>query len=95
MVFPSLRLCLKEQAAKCNFADNDREIKQQIELMTSNNKLRQYSFQHQDKTLQEILSIGKAFESIKLQTEKITKRTENDKLEQDIKCSKEANSFTW
>ena len=52
--------------------------------MTSNNKLRQNSFQHQDKTLQEILSIEKTFESIKIQTEKITKSTENDKLEQDI-----------
>ena len=39
--------------------------------MTSNNKLRQYSFQHQDKTLQEISSIGKTFESIKFQTEKL------------------------
>ena len=77
-------ICLKEEAAKCNFTDTDREIKQQIELMTSTNKLRQYSFQHQDKTLKEILSIGKAFESIKIQTEKITKSIENDNLEKDI-----------
>lgn len=75
---------LKEQAAKCNFTDTDKEIKQQIELMTANNKLRQYSFQHQDKTLQEILSIGKTFESIKIQTEKITKSTEKENLEEDI-----------
>ena len=75
---------LKEQAAKCNFTDTDREIKQQIELITSNNKLRQYSFQHQDKILQEISSIRKTFESSKIQTEKITKRTENDKLNEDI-----------
>ena len=75
---------LKEQAAKCNFTDTDREIKQQIELITSNNKLRQYSFQHQDKILQEISSIRKTFESSKIQTEKITKCTENDKLNEDI-----------
>ena len=56
----------------------------ELTVMTSNNKLRQYSFQHLDKTLQKILSIGEAFGSIKIQTKKIAKSTENSKLEEDI-----------
>ena len=39
-------LRLKEQAAKCNFDNKDREIKQQIEQHTVNNKLRRYAFRN-------------------------------------------------
>ena len=42
---------MKEQAAKCKFTETDRELKQQIELMIGRNKIRQYSFQHLEKTL--------------------------------------------
>ena len=60
---------LKEQAVKCNFHSVDRAIKQQIELSTCNNKLRKWSFQNKEKTLQELLSIGKTFETTKIQTD--------------------------
>ena len=60
--------------------------------MASNNKLRKYSFQRQHKTLQEILSIGKAFESIKIQTDKNYKKYGNDKLEEDINAVRKRTS---
>ena len=46
---------LREQAIKCDFHDIDLEIKQQIELSTTDNKLRKFSFQNPEKTLQELL----------------------------------------
>lgn len=64
---------LKEQAGKCEFADSDLNIKQQIELSTTNNKLRVYSFQNQEKTLQELLTIGRTYEETKKQVEVLTK----------------------
>ena len=64
---------LREQSAKCNFANTDIAIKQQIELSTSSNKLRRYSFQNPGKTLQELLTIGKTFETAKIQTTQLEK----------------------
>ena len=81
---------LKEQAVKCNFNDTDRELEQQIELMTCNNKIRQYSFQHPGKILQDILNIAKTFETIKIQTEKIQNNSELDKTD-DINTVKKEN----
>lgn len=69
---------LLEQSSKCEFNDKDMEIKQQIELSTINSKLRKYSFQNPTKTLSEILSIAKTFETMKIQTEEIEKRSENE-----------------
>lgn len=64
---------LKEQASKCGFTDPDLNIKQQIELSTTNNKLRIYSFQNQGKTLQELLTIGRTYEQTRKQVEVLTK----------------------
>lgn len=65
---------LHEQAMKCDFTNIDTEIKQQIELSTNSSKLRKYSFQNPGKSLQEILSIAKTFEVMKIQTEELEKR---------------------
>ena len=73
---------LKEQATKCEFHNVDIAIKQQIELSTNNNKLRRYSFQNPGKTLQELLSTGKTYESTKIQTERIEKDSKS--AEEDI-----------
>ena len=67
---------LKEQAAKCGFADTDLNIKQQIELTTTSNKLRMYSFQNPEKTLQELLTTGRAYEQTSKQMEEISKKKE-------------------
>ena len=81
---------LKEQVAKCNFTGTDQELKKQIELMTCNNNIRQYSFQHLEKILQGILTIGKTFETIKIQTEKIQNNSEPEKTK-DINTIKKQN----
>eukprot|EP00111_Clytia_hemisphaerica_P019096 TCONS_00056395-protein len=52
---------LREQAAKCGFENIN--IKQQIELSTNIEKLRLYSFQHPNKTLHELLTIGRTYEA--------------------------------
>ena len=49
---------LHEQAIRCEFADKSKEIKQQIELSTTNTKLRKYSFQNPTKSLNDILTIA-------------------------------------
>ena len=64
---------LREQAAKCAFENTDLNIKQQIELSTNLEKLRLYSFQHPDKTLQELLTIGRTYEATTKQIQEITK----------------------
>lgn len=64
---------LHEQAMKCQFSAKDTEIKQQIELSTTSTKLRRYSFQNPDKSLQDILAMAKTFETMKIQTEEIEK----------------------
>ena len=69
---------LHEQALKCEFTDKDKEIKQQIELSTNNSKLRKYSFQKPTKTLSELLTTAKTFETMKIQTEEIEKYSENE-----------------
>ena len=68
---------MHEQAVKCNFEDTDNEIKQQIELSTNNSKLRKYSFQNPGKSLSELLTIAKTFESMKIQTEEIEKKSKS------------------
>ncbi|XP_057298563.1 uncharacterized protein LOC130629400 [Hydractinia symbiolongicarpus] len=69
---------LKEQAVKCDFHDKNFEIKRQIELSTTNNKLRLYSFRNPDKTLEEILVTGKTLESTIQQAEVLQKAQAND-----------------
>ena len=69
---------LKEQSTKCGFENADLNIKQQIELSTNIDKLRLYSFQHPDKSLQELLTIGRAFEATSKQTEEISKKKISD-----------------
>ena len=67
---------LHEQALKCEFADKDKEIKQQIELTTNSSKLRKYSFQNPRKSLSELLTTAKTFETMKIQTEEMEKHSE-------------------
>ncbi|XP_066916478.1 uncharacterized protein [Clytia hemisphaerica] len=68
---------LHEQALKCEFTDKEKEIKQQIELSTNSSKLRKYSFQNPQKTLNELLTIAKTFETMKIHTEEIEKQAED------------------
>ena len=51
---------LKAQGAKCNFTDINRELKQQIELNTINNKLRRFSFRNPEKSLEDLLTEAKS-----------------------------------
>ena len=53
---------LKEQAAKCDFTNIDREIKQQIEVHATNGKLRRYAFRNTEKDLQDLLLVGKTLD---------------------------------
>ena len=68
---------LHEQALKCDFDDKDKELKQQIELSTNSSKLRKYSFQN-PRTLHELVTTAKTFETMKIQTEEIKKHSENE-----------------
>ena len=85
----TLFIRLKQQAAKCNFGGNlDIEIKQQIILSTTRNKLRRYAFTNPEITLQQILTHGKNLEDITKQSEEIaqderlarSKQNNKDKL---------------
>ena len=69
---------LREQAGKCGFDNTDLNIKQQIELSTNIEKLRLYSFQHPDKTLQELLTIGRTYETTTKQILEISKNKLKD-----------------
>ena len=69
---------LKEQSTKCSFENVDLNIKQQIELSTNIDKLRLYSFQHPDKTLQELLTIGRTYEATTKQIQEISKKKVSD-----------------
>lgn len=62
--------------------------------MTCNNKIRQYSFQHPKKTLQDIWSIDKTFETIKIQTEKIQSNSEPEKTEDNNTVNKQDPRFS-
>ena len=55
---------LREQAKKCNFHDIYKNIKQQIELSTTDGKLRKCSFRNPTKTLHQLLAEGKVMEDI-------------------------------
>ena len=67
---------LKEQSTKCNFTDDSKEIKQQIELNTINNKLRQFSFRNPGKSLPELLAEARTIEDTKLQADELEKVAE-------------------
>lgn len=45
---------LKEQSSKSGFENVEKEIKHQIELYTTNNKLRRFSFRNPTKSLHEL-----------------------------------------
>ena len=64
---------LREQAKKCNFHDMDKNIKQQIELSTTDGKLRKFSFRNPTKTLHQLLAEGKVMEDIAIQTLRLEK----------------------
>ena len=81
---------LHKQAAKCDFTDKDKEIKQQIELSTTNTKLRKYSFQNPGKSLNELLTMAKTFETMKIHTDEIEKQTEQEAVN---KLSKKHSSI--
>ena len=69
---------LKEQSTKCAFTEADKEIKQQIELHTINNKLRRFSFRNPTKSLQELLLEAKTIEDMKVQTQKVEETEEKE-----------------
>ena len=71
---------LKEQAAKCDFHNTDKAIKQQIELSTANNKLRLYSFRNPEKSLQELLVTGKTLEDTTRHAETLVKAHGNEEV---------------
>lgn len=83
---------LKEQATKCAFHDMDKEIKQQIELATTNNKLRMHSFQHPKTTLQELLVVGRTLEETNRQVEILQKSQRAENAEEDVNFIKNNNS---
>ena len=69
---------VKEQVVKYDFgATLDTEIKQQIILATSNNKLRRYRFRNQDIKLQQLLLHVKSLEDAESQATEIEKITKN------------------
>jgi len=63
----------------------DKTIKQQIELNTSNNKLRMYSFQNPGKGLQELLTMAKTLEETTKQAETLQKASkESQRVEVEV-----------
>ena len=63
---------VKEQATKCDFgASLESEIKQQIILATTSNKLRRYCFRNQEIPLQKLLLHGKSLADAESQAEEI------------------------
>ena len=69
---------MEEQTVKCDFgATLGTEIKQEIILVTSNNKLQSHCFLNQDVTLQQLLLHIKSLKDVANQTRAITKMTEN------------------
>ncbi|XP_065682332.1 uncharacterized protein LOC136095539 [Hydra vulgaris] len=79
---------LNEQAIKCEFADKDKEIKQQIELCINISKLRKYSFQNPNKPLQDLLITAKTFELMDHQIEELEKETIKQKEVNTVKKTK-------
>ncbi|XP_047139063.1 uncharacterized protein LOC124814981 [Hydra vulgaris] len=71
---------INKQAIKCKCADKDKEIKQQIVLCTNISKLRKYSFQNPNKTLQDLLTTAKTFELMDHQIEELEKETIKQKV---------------
>ena len=47
---------------KCDFGDTNNEIKQQLTLATSSNKLRRYCFRNPEITLENLLTYKKTLE---------------------------------
>ena len=64
-------LRLVEAAKKCNFPDVNKSIQTQLILGTTNEKLRQYCFTHQNIDTSGILSQGKLLEEVLYQTKTI------------------------
>ena len=75
---------VKEHAMKCEFDGNlEKEIKQQIELSTNNNKLRRYSFRNPGLNLKDFLTYARTLE----ETGK-----EADDVEQKVHKNEEINA---
>ena len=62
---------------KCDFGDTNSEIKQQLILATSSNKLRRYCFCNQDITLENLLTDAKTLEDEESQAEEIEKMSKD------------------
>ena len=91
---------LKEQAVKCDFRDLEIELKQQIDIHTTNNQLRRFSFRNPEKSLQEILVEAKTMENTNLQADEVEnsqyKAKELNAVRDKESCTahgKEFNSF--
>ena len=62
---------LRELSAHCEFHDVERELKSQIELGTTNKKVRRYAFRSPDLTLEELLLYVRTLEHTELQAKDI------------------------
>ena len=62
---------LRELSAHCEFHDVERELKSQIELGTSNKKVRRYAFRSPDLKLEELLLYARTLEHTELQAKDI------------------------
>ena len=75
-------LKLNEIASRCNFTDVNKNIKTQLILGTTSQKLRKYCFSNKEVTLQNILVRGKLYEDVEFQSKEIES---NDHAEPIIK----------
>ena len=72
---------LKLQAQKCDFnATLDTELKRQVELSTTNNKLRRYSFQNPALSLTDFLKYAKTLEDSNTQADVVEKWAEEKEV---------------
>lgn len=62
---------LKTIASRCNFDSINQQIKTQLILGTTSNKLRKYCFSNKEASLQDILTRGKLYEDVEHQSQEI------------------------
>ena len=71
---------MKEHASKCGLENRlEQEIKQQIIVTTSNNKMRRHAFQNPTLSLKDLLMYGKSLEKIDSKTEEMERKIQQEK----------------
>ena len=75
--FKQFYIRVKQQALKCGFGDTNNEIKQQLILAASSNKLRGYCFNNPEITLENLLTYSKTLEDEESQAEEIEKMSKD------------------